>query len=64
MLGYPPVDNEVVNTELQSAMRDLSRSKYSRPKDEVAAEVAESLNSGVTAMGANTVDSGTQVNQG
>jgi len=45
MRGYPPVDNEVINVELQSAMRDLSRSKYGRPKAEVAAEVARSLES-------------------
>lgn len=43
MRGYPPVDKEIVNTELQTAMRDLSRSKYSRPKAEVEAEVAASL---------------------
>lgn len=45
MKGYPPVDNEVINTQLQTAMRDLSRSKYSRPKAEVEAEVAASLES-------------------
>ncbi|MDQ5943356.1 MAG: hypothetical protein QG675_124 [Patescibacteria group bacterium] len=64
MMGYPPIDNEVINTELQSAMRDLSRSKYSRPKEEVAAEVAESLDSGVKTPAANTVDSGVNINPG
>ncbi len=49
MKGYPPIDNEVINTELQSAMRDLSRSKFGRPKDQVAAEVAASLDAISTA---------------
>jgi hypothetical protein len=64
MKGYPPVDNEVINTELQTAMRDLSRSKYSRPKDEVAAEVAESLDAGSKSLTANVVDSGSKINPG
>lgn len=41
--GDPPVDGNVINKDLQNAMRDLSRSKYGRPKAEVDAEVAESL---------------------
>jgi len=45
MKGDPPIDNNVINTELQAAMHDLSRSKYGRPKAEVAAEVAQSLSS-------------------
>ncbi len=46
--GDPPIDNGVINAELQSAMRDLSRSKYGRPKAEVAAEVVRSLESSST----------------
>lgn len=41
----PPIDNNMINTQLQAAMRDLSRSKYARPKEEVAQEVAASLSS-------------------
>lgn len=48
MKGYPPIDNNVINTQLQSAMRDLSRSKYAKPKAQVAAEVLESLSSTTT----------------
>ncbi len=41
--GDPPVDGNVINTNLQNAMRDLSRAKYGRPKAEVDAEIARSL---------------------
>lgn len=47
--GDPPVDGNVINANLQNAMRDLSRSKYGRPKAEVDAEVAKSLSSTIPA---------------
>lgn len=45
MKGYPPINNNQINVELQSAMRDLSRSKYGRPRAQVMEEVAKSLDS-------------------
>jgi hypothetical protein len=45
MKGDPPIDGGNINKELQSAMRELSRSKYGRPKAEVGAEIMQSLSS-------------------
>ena len=45
MKGDPPIDGGNINKELQSAMRELSRSKYGRPKAEVSAEIMQSLSS-------------------
>ena len=41
--GDPPIDNNVINTELQANMRELSRRKYGRPKAEVDQEIISSL---------------------
>lgn len=54
--GDPPIDNEVINKELQAAMRDLSRSKYSKPKDEVAEEVRQSLSNAVAVNSGSSQD--------
>jgi len=48
MHGDPPVDGNVINKDLQNAMRDLSRSKYGRPKAQVDAEIAQSLSTSTT----------------
>jgi hypothetical protein len=47
--GDPPVDGNVINKNLQTAMRELSRSKYGRPKAEVDAEIAKSLSNAMPA---------------